>query len=115
MTLFAKDESLRFANLRLERNGAALDKLQDRHGLPGLIGAQHEWLRDFLQDYAGQNLRAAGAFRGLAQNVMASTAEATSENIDRMQHEASDMVHREGAQMDQMAQDAGNYVQEPLH
>jgi hypothetical protein len=52
MTVFAKDESLRFANLRLDRNGATLDKLQNCHGIPGLIGVQQEWLRDFLQDYA---------------------------------------------------------------
>jgi hypothetical protein len=115
MTQFAKEEGLRFANLRLERNGAAMDKLQSCQGLPGLIGVQQEWLRDFLQDYASQNLRFAGAFRGLAQNVMATAAEATSENIDRMQHEASDMVHKGGEQMSQMAQDANNYVQEPLH
>ena len=115
MTQFAKEEGLRFANLRLERNGTAMDKLQSCHGLPGLIGVQQEWLRDLLQDYASQNLRFAGAFRGLAQNVMASAAEATSDNIDRMQHEASDMVHKGGEQMSQMAQDANTYVQEPLH
>jgi hypothetical protein len=115
MTQFAKEEGLRFANLRLERNGAAMDKLQSCQGLPGLIGVQQEWLRDFLQDYASQNLRFAGAFRGLAQNVMATAAEATSDNIDRMQHEASDMVHKGGEQMSQMAQDANTYVQEPLH
>jgi len=56
-----------------------------------------------------------GAFRGLSQNVMASATEATSDNIDRMQHEASDMVHKSGEQMSQMAQDANNYVQEPIH
>jgi hypothetical protein len=115
MTQFAKEEGLRFANLRLERNGAAMDKLQNCQGLPGLIGVQQEWLRDFLQDYASQNLRFAGTFGGLAQNVMTSAAEATSENIDRMQHEASDMVHKGGEQMSQVAQDANNYVQEPIH
>ena len=115
MTQFAKEEGLRFANLRLERNGAVMDKLQSCHGLPGLLGVQQEWLRDLLQDYANQNLRFAGAFRGLTQNVMASAAEATSDNIDRMQHEASDMVHKGGEQMTQMAQDANNYVQEPIH
>jgi len=57
----------------------------------------------------------AGAFRGLAQNVTASAAEATSDNIDRMQHEASDKVQKGGEQMTQMAQDANNYVQEPIH
>src|SRR5476651_197691 len=113
MTDFAKDESLRFANLRLERNGAALDKLQHCHGLPGLIGVQQEWLRDFLQDYIGQNIRVAGTFRGLAQNVMASATEATSDNIDRMQHEAGDMVHNAGEQMSHV--DTNTHVQEPIH
>jgi hypothetical protein len=115
MTLFAKDESLRFVNLRLERNGTVLEKLQTCTGLPGLIGVQQEWLRDFVQDYVGQNMRFAGAFRGLARNVVAQAADATSDNIDRMQHEASDMVHKAGEQMDQTTQDANNYVQEPLH
>jgi hypothetical protein len=111
ITVFAKDESLRFVNLRLERNGAALDKLQSCAGLPGLIGVQQEWLRDFVQDYIGQNMRVAGAFRGLAQNAIVSAAEATSENIDRMQHEASDTVHRAAEQMDQ----PNSYAQEPVH
>jgi hypothetical protein len=115
MTAFTKDESLRFVNLRLERNGAALDKLQTCHGLPGLISVQQEWLRDFVQDYVGQNVRFAGAFRGLARNVVASAADATSDNIDRMQNEASDMAHKAGEQMDQRTQDTNNYVQEPLH
>ena len=65
MTLFAKDESLRFVNLRLERNGAALDRLQNCQGIPGLIGVQQEWLRDLLQDYTGQSMRWMGALRGL--------------------------------------------------
>jgi len=44
---------------------------------------------------------------------MTSAAEATSDNIDRMQHEASGMVHKGGEQVSQV--DANNYVQEPLH
>ncbi|HMH65214.1 MAG TPA: hypothetical protein VK515_06485 [Rhizomicrobium sp.] len=115
ITGFAKDESLRFVNLRLERNGAALDKLQNCAGLPGLIGVQQEWLRDFVQDYIGQNMRVAGAFRGLAQNAMASASEAASENIDRTQHEAGEMVHSAAEQTGQMAQDADSFGQEPLH
>src|SRR5579872_6377850 len=45
MTLFAREEGIRFVNLRLERNGHALDKLQSCQGIPGLIGVQQEWLR----------------------------------------------------------------------
>ena len=134
MAEFSKDESLRFANLRLARNGALLDKLQTCAGLPGLIGVQQEWLRDFVQDYTGQNLRFAGAFRGLTRNVVASAveagsdiaervqqetsetvhqaAEAGAETMDHVQHQPSDMVHQNG---EQMAQDANTYVQEPLH
>jgi ElaB/YqjD/DUF883 family membrane-anchored ribosome-binding protein len=94
MTGFAKDESLRFVNLRLERNGAALDKLQHCHGIPGLIGVQQEWLRDFLQDYTSQSMRMMGAWRGLTKNVIESAAENAADNIDRMQHQASDMAHQ---------------------
>jgi hypothetical protein len=122
MTVFAKDESLRFVNLRLERNGAALDKLQSCAGLPGLISVQQEWLRDFVQDYLGQNMRLAGAFRGVAHNAMASATEAASDNIDRMQHEASDMVHKSeetaqhaGEQVEQATQDAEQNFQETQH
>ena len=122
MTVFAKDESLRFANLRLERNGATLDKLQNCHGIPGLIGVQQEWLRDFLQDYASQGMRMMGALRGLTKNAMESAAENASENIERMRHEAKDAMdktseamNRAGEQMSQMAQDNSNYVQETQH
>ncbi len=122
MTVFAKDESLRFANLRLERNGATLDKLQSCHGIPGLIGVQQEWLRDFLQDYASQSMRMVGALRGLTKNAMESAAENASENIDRMRHEAKDAMdktseamNRAGEQMSQVAQDNNNYIQETQH
>ena len=122
MTVFAKDEGLRFANLRLERNGTALDKLQNCVGLPGLIGVQQEWLRDFLQDYASQGMRVMGALRGLTKKAMESAAENASENIERMRHEAKDAMdktgeamNRAGEQVSQMAQDANNYVQETQH
>jgi len=94
MTGFAKDESLRFVNLRLERNGAALDKLQHCAGLPGLIGAQQEWLRDLFQDYTSQSMRLLGAWRGLTQNVMQGVAESAADSIDRMQQGADDMIRQ---------------------
>ena len=122
MTAFAKDESLRFMNLRLERNGQALDRLQDCHGIPGLIGVQQEWLRDLLQDYASHSMRLMGAMRGLTKNVMASAVETASENIDRMQQEAGDAMNRASDAMDKageqashMAQQTNNYVQETQH
>jgi hypothetical protein len=128
MTVFAKDEGLRFANLRLERNGAVLDKLQNCVGLPGLMGVQQEWLRDFLQDYAGQSMRMMGALRGLTKNAMETASENASESIERMQHEAKDVMdntsetmnragevmQQAGEQMSQAVQD-NNYIQETQH
>jgi len=94
ISVFAKDESLRFVNLRLERNGAAMDRLQTCAGLPGVIGVQQEWLRDLLQDYSGQSMRWMNALRGLTRNVMEKAAESAADNIDHMQHQASDAVHQ---------------------
>lgn len=115
MTHFAKDESLRFMNQRLERNGAALDKLQNCQGLPGLFGVQQEWLRDLMQDYMSQTMRLAGAFRGLTQNVVVSAAQTASQTVDRMQQDASEMAEQAGQQMSQAAQQVETYVQETQH
>ena len=115
MGLFAKDEGLRFVNLRLERNGQAMDKLQSCHGIPGLISVQQEWLRDFVQDYIGQNMRLAGALRGLTQKAMACASEQVAENVDRAQHAARDMAHEAGQQISQMAHDGNRYAQQIQH
>ena len=129
MTSFVRDEGLRFTNCPLERNGEAMEKMQNCQGLPGLIGVQQEWLRGFVEDYLAQQMRLAGAFRGIAHNVVASAAETASENIDRMQqegqrvgevagHEMNRMADTAGQQMDQTAQDAqqaNTYVQGTQH
>jgi hypothetical protein len=115
MTQFAKDEGLRFINLRLERNGQALDKLQNCSGISGLLGVQQEWLRDFVQDYMGHNMRIAGTMRGLTQNAVACASEQAAENISRAQHAASDMAHETGQQMSHIAQDVNNYAQPIQH
>ena len=104
ISIFAKDESLRFVNLRLERNGAAMDRLQTCAGLPGVIGVQQEWLRDLLQDYSGQSMRWMNALRGLTRNVMEKAAESAADNIDHMQHQAGDAVHQ--------AEDAVHHAQD---
>jgi ElaB/YqjD/DUF883 family membrane-anchored ribosome-binding protein len=122
MTLFAKDESLRFVSLRLERNGAVLDRLQTCQGIPGLIGVQQEWLRDLLQDYTSQTMRLMGAMRGLTKNAMETAAEKAADSIDRMQHQAGEAIHQAqdamdqaDQQMNQMVQDTDNYVQGTQH
>ena len=122
MSVFAKDESLRFANLRLERNGSTLDKLQNCQGIPGLIGVQQEWLRDFLQDYTSQSMRVMNAMRGFTKHAMESAAENASDNIDRMKSQAKDAMdrtseamHKAGEQVSEMVQENANYIQETHH
>jgi hypothetical protein len=110
MTSFAKDESVRFFHLRLERNEAALEKMQHCVGLPGLIGVQQEWLRDFVQDFIGQNMRLAGALRGAGHDAMATATEAAEHNLDRMQEGAQDMAHQAGQQFHDMTADAHNHL-----
>jgi uncharacterized protein YukE len=92
MTLYAKDEAQRFANLRMERNSHALEKLSTCTGLPGMIELQHEWLRDLMQDYAGQNMRLVGTWRGVAHTVVSEATEAVGETVERMQSGAADMA-----------------------
>lgn len=104
ISIFAKDESLRFVNLRLERNGAAMDRLQTCAGIPGVIGVQQEWLRDLLQDYSSQSMRWMSALRGLTRNVMENATESAADNIDPMQHQAGDAVHQ--------AEDAVHHAQD---
>ena len=111
MTQFAKDESLRFINLRLERNGQTLDKLQNAHGIPGILGAQQEWLRDFVQDYMSHNMRVAGALRGLTQNAVA----CASENIEHAHNVASDMAQETNQQMSHIADEVNTYAQQTQH
>ena len=122
MSVFAKDESLRFANLRLERNGSTLDKLQNCQGIPGLIGVQQEWLRDFLQDYTSQSMRVMNAMRGFTKHAMESAAENASDNIDRMKSQAKDAMdrtseamHKAGEQVSHAAPDNNSFTQETQH
>jgi hypothetical protein len=115
MASFARNEAARFANLRLEHNGEALEKMQNCRGLPGLIGVQQEWLRAFVEDYLGQQMRLAGAFRGLAHDALTSAAETASESIDRMSQESREMAETAGQQMNQMAQETNSFVQETQH
>jgi hypothetical protein len=106
MSSFAKEESRRFFNLRLERNEAALEKMQHCVGLPGLIGVQQEWLRDFVQDFIGQNMRLAGALRGVTHDTIA-TATAAAQDV---QDGAQDMAHRAEQQFHDMTADAHNHL-----
>jgi ribosomal protein L12E/L44/L45/RPP1/RPP2 len=106
MSSFAKAESMRFFNLRLERNEAALEKMQHCVGLPGLIGVQQEWLRDFVQDLIGQNMRMAGVLRGVTHDTVTAATAAAKD----MQDGAQDMAHQAEQQFQDMTADAHNHL-----
>ena len=121
MTSFAKDESQRFINLRLERTHDVMNKLSTCQGVSGLLGVQQEWLRDLMQDYGAQNMRLAGALRGVTHKAVASATEAATGTMNRMQDQAvdamrqtQDMTREAGEKMTDVAQDLDdtpNYVQ----
>ncbi len=117
MTLYAKDEAQRFANLRMERNSHALEKLSTCTGLPGMIELQQEWLRDLMQDYAGQNMRLVGTWRGVAHTVVSEATEAVGETVERMQSGAADMARtteEAASHAEDLGQQAGQDVGEQM-
>jgi hypothetical protein len=59
----------------------------------------------------GQNMRLAGALRGLTQNVMA----CASENLDHAQHIANEMAQETNQQMSHIADEVNTYAQQPVH
>ncbi len=69
MARFAQNESLRFVQLQLDHAHHAFAQLDDHRDWRTLIGAQQEWVRDLMQDYAAQSLRYAEIFRSLAGRV----------------------------------------------
>lgn len=115
MTQFARDESLRFTNLRLERTGALIDKLSNSQGVGGLIAAQQEWLRDLIADYAAQNQRVAGALRGVAETMVAQAADAASHTMEQARANAESAMHQTGQAMDQAIDQGQETMQTAMH
>jgi len=107
---FARDESLRFVSLRLERTGMLIDKLSTGQGIGGLFAAQQEWLRDLAADYAAHNMRMMGALRGMADTAVAQAADAAGQTMDRAHAQTQD--HLQAAQ--DMEQHSGQ-AQETQH
>ncbi|HEY2835148.1 MAG TPA: hypothetical protein VGI89_01175, partial [Rhizomicrobium sp.] len=66
-THFTRDESLRLAHAQLDHADQAFSLFRERRDLSGLIGAQQEWIRQMMQEYASLGLRYAEMFHSLAQ------------------------------------------------
>jgi hypothetical protein len=92
MTRFTKDESLRLAHAQLDHANQAFSHFRERRDLSGLIGAQQEWIRQTMHEYAGLSLRYAEMFHTLAKHVQS-----------HVKHTVSDLQH----QTEEMAEDLG--------
>jgi len=91
MARFTREESLRLARMQLDHAGAAFAQLHDRHDFSGLVGAQQEWLKQAMQEYATLGLRYAEMFQGLTQQFQSHVQAAASD----LQHQAEESLDRE--------------------
>lgn len=99
MTRFTRDETLRLARAQLDHADQAFSHVRERRDLSGLIGAQQEWIRRMMQEYAALSLRYAEMFHTLALQVQS-----------HVEHAASDLQHR----AEEVAEDLGQMQNEMI-
>lgn len=69
MARFAREESLRLAQVQLDQADHAFMRLRDSRDLTGLIDAQQDWMKQMMQEYVALSLRYAEMFHRLAQHL----------------------------------------------
>jgi hypothetical protein len=113
MARFAKDESLRIAHKHLEHADHAFSHLHDGRNFTSLIGAQQEWIRDMMQEYAAQSLRYAELFQTMTRNVQSRVESAASDLQEQVAEEAEILNRQAGEMLDARAAMNGGHVQSP--
>ena len=88
MARFTKNESFRLAHAQLDHANQAFSHFRERDDFSGLIGAQQEWVKQMMQDYAQLSLRYAEMFHSLAQQVQSHVESAAND----LQHQADEMA-----------------------
>ena len=91
MARFTRDESLRFAHMQLDHADLAFSHFRERRDLSGLVGAQQEWIKQMVQEYATLSLRYAEMFHTLAQHVQSHVENAASDFRHQAEELAEDM------------------------
>jgi hypothetical protein len=104
MARFTKNESLRFVQLQLDHAHHAFARLDDRRDLSGLLGAQQEWLKEMMQDYAAQSLRYAEMLRTLAAKTR-----------DKAEQTGTDLGTEARQEMENLAQDVEKKARQARH
>lgn len=79
MARFTKEESMRMAQRNLEHANHAFAHFHEHRNFAGLIGAQQEWMREMMQEYARQSANYSEMVRSLAQGMRAQAKQAVSE------------------------------------
>jgi hypothetical protein len=93
MTRFTRHESLRLAHRQLDYADNAMTHFHERRDFGGLIGAQQEWVKQTMQDYAALGLRYAEMFQAMTQHVQSHVENAASEFRQHAEHEMEDLGH----------------------
>lgn len=93
MTHFTKDEALRFAHLQLDHADTAFSHFRERQDLSGLIGAQQEWIKQMMQEYAALSLRYAEMFHSVTQQVQSHVQSAAGDFQHQAENVAEDLGH----------------------
>lgn len=91
MVRFTRDESLRLARMQLDHAGTAFAQMHDRHDLSALVGAQQEWIKQAMNEYAALGLRYAEMVQGLTQQVQSHVQAAASEFGHQAAEDAEDL------------------------
>lgn len=91
MARFTRDETLRLARMQLDHAGNAFAQLHDRHDLTALVGAQQEWIKQAMNEYATLGLRYAEMVQGLTQQVQSHVQAAASDLGHQAAEEAGDL------------------------
>jgi hypothetical protein len=103
---FTKDESLRLVQRQLDHAGHALAWFDERRDFSELMGAQQEWIKDVMRDYADQSLRYAEMFRSLTERLHGASEQAASEVHAVAKEDMEDLVRTGEAMAHQVGQAA---------
>jgi hypothetical protein len=101
---YSRDESLRFATLRLKRANQTLENVQGGNGFKILAQIQQAWLRDLVQDYTAQSVRCSEMLSRLAASAMVRAVDVGREAMDEGQEVLRQGREVAGENLDTMRQ-----------
>ena len=93
MVRFTKDESLRLAHMQLDHASHAFTYFHERHDFGGMIGAQQEWIKQMMQEYATLGLRYAEMFQSVTRHVQSHVEGVAADLRHEAEEEMEDLDH----------------------